>query len=112
MYILYLIYESICHCSFGLNRKEKQLLQRIKDDLIELSEEELLYLKTLLDKPKKNNYHVVNLLVIISHCAKMDDRVLLFYISSVRLILLFLGLYMYPCSKRLVFLYPFYLFFL
>ena len=41
MYILYLIYKSICHCCSGLNRKEKQLLQRIKDDLIELSEEEL-----------------------------------------------------------------------
>jgi len=53
MYILYLIYESIYHCCSGLNRKEKQLLQRIKDDLIELSEEELHYLKTLLDKPKK-----------------------------------------------------------
>ena len=53
MYILYLIHESICHCCSGLNRKEKQLLQRIKDDLIELSEEELHYLKTLLDKPKK-----------------------------------------------------------
>jgi hypothetical protein len=53
MYILYLIYESICHCCFGLNRKEKQVLQRMKDALIELSEEELHYLKTLLDKPKK-----------------------------------------------------------
>ena len=32
---------------------DKNRLDKIKDDLIELSEEELHYLKTLLDKPKK-----------------------------------------------------------